>query len=66
MYNIALTCYVVSGDPRTAFEQDRWHVTLDGLYSFCWGAQDIGLGGLRQHNFEHSGSQVKVSIMEHR
>ena len=50
MYNVPLTCYVVSGDPRTAFEQDRWHVTLDGLYSLCWGAQDRPTCIFSKHN----------------
>jgi len=32
---------VVNRGPRKALEQDRWYDTMDGLYSFCWGAQDM-------------------------
>jgi len=40
-YNVALnSLYVVNRGPRKALEQDRWHDTMDGLYSFCWGAQE--------------------------
>jgi len=26
---------------------------------------EVGLGGLCRHNFEHNGSQIDVSIIEH-
>ena len=57
-----LLSYVVQDHP---LNRDRWHDTLDGVYSSA-GALKIGLGRLCQHNFEHSGSQVKVSTIEHR
>ena len=38
--NVELTHYMVNRGPRTAFEHDRWH----GLYSFCWGAQELWIG----------------------
>jgi len=38
------TRYVVNRGPRKALEQDRWHDTMDGLYSLCWGAQERWIG----------------------
>jgi len=34
-------------------------IVHSGLYSI------VGLDGLCQHNFEHNGSQINVSIIEH-